>query len=184
MSNAQRKAHSAKRTRARKPLIFIYWVFTLCAMPYALCEVCYAKSISSTELINNAKKYDIKIVSYEGEAIGDVMVRGTYAWINVNDGSNAIGIWIPLALAKNITYTGSYKYKGDWITVDGIFYRSCPEHGGDLDIHARTIKILKKGLKQEETVSSFKVKMATILFVVCLVVVTFYFVKIRYKRKI
>ena len=43
------------------------------------------------------------------------MVRGEYAWINVNDEKNAIGIWIKKELIKDILYTGSYKAKGDLV---------------------------------------------------------------------
>ena len=104
------------------------------------CVCCFAQPISSTELINNAKQYDGKIVTYEGEVIGDIMKRGDYAWVNINDGSNAIGIWMSDSLVKTITYTGSYKSKGDVIEITGVFNRACPEHGGDLDIHAQTIR--------------------------------------------
>lgn len=108
-------------------------------------SVAYAQPISSTELISNAKQYDAKLVTYEGEVIGDVMVRGDYAWINVNDGKNAIGIWIPKSLTKDILYTGSFKSKGDWIEITGVFQRACPEHGGDLDIHAQTMRKISAG---------------------------------------
>ena len=75
-----------------------------------LCStVCFAQPVSSTELINSAKQYDGKTVVYTGEVIGDIMIRGDYAWINLWDGKNAIGIWVRKDLVKDITYTGSYK---------------------------------------------------------------------------
>jgi hypothetical protein len=74
---------------------------------------CYAQQISSTELINNAGEYDGKSVVYVGEAVGDVMVRGDFVWVNVNDGKNAIGVWMSKELAKEIRFTGSYHSKGD-----------------------------------------------------------------------
>ena len=105
-----------------------------------LCSaVCFAQPVSSTELINNALQYDGKTVVYAGEIIGDIMVRGNYAWINVNDGENAIGIWIGKDLIKDIVYTGSYKFKGDVVEVSGIFHRACLQHGGDLDLHAQSL---------------------------------------------
>jgi len=105
----------------------------------------FAQPISSAELINNAKLYDAKAVAYEGEIIGDIMVRGNYAWINLNDGSGAIGIWANQSLTKDLVYTGSYKSRGDWLEITGIFHRACPEHGGDLDIHAQGIRKVKSG---------------------------------------
>ena len=86
---------------------------------------CYAQILSSNELINNAAKYDGKIVIYQGEVIGDIMVRGQYSWINVYDSSSAIGVWIKTSLVKNIKYTGSYKFKGDIVGITGIFRRAC-----------------------------------------------------------
>jgi len=108
---------------------------------------CYAQSISSAELINNAKDYNGNTVVYKGEVIGDIMLRGEYAWINVNDGKNAIGIWIKKELIKNILYTGSYEAKGDLVEIAGKFNRSCVEHGGDLDIHAQSITKINSGSK-------------------------------------
>ena len=124
----------------------IFFTFTFLLLPL----ICYAQSIPSTDLINNAKEYDGKIVVYEGEVIGDVMVRGEYAWINVNDNKNAIGIWIVKDLTKGILYTGSYKTKGDWLEITGIFHRACPEHGGDLDIHAQSLRKIKSGIPTAE----------------------------------
>jgi hypothetical protein len=125
--------------------------------------LCYAQPISSTELINNAKIYDGKTVVYTGEVIGDVMRRGDYAWINVNDGQNAIGIWINRSLAKEINYTGSYKTKGDEIEITGIFQRACPEHGGDLDIHAQALRKINSGRAVQEELNFGKINFVIIL---------------------
>ena len=116
-----------------------------------LCSaVCFAQSVSSTELINSAKQYDGKTVVYTGEVIGDIMIRGDYAWINLWDGKNAIGIWVGKGLVKDIAYTGSYKFKGDVVEVGGVFHRACLQHGGDLDIHAQSlIKIIAGRPTQE-----------------------------------
>jgi len=76
------------------------------------CFQCYAQTISSSELIKEAKQYDGKNVVYRGEVVGDIMIRGEFAWLNINDGSNAIGIWINKGQVKDIFYTGSYQNKG------------------------------------------------------------------------
>ena len=130
----------------------------------------YAQPISSAELINNAKFYDGKAVVYEGEVIGDVMVRGDYAWVNVNDGKNAMGIWVDASLAKGIAYKGSYKAKGDWLEITGVLYRACPQHGGDLDIHALAIRKVSPGRDMSERLAPDKKNFAIILFaVLCLI---------------
>jgi hypothetical protein len=135
-----------------------------------LATLCFAQPVSSTELINNAKLYDGKVVTYEGEVIGEIMVRGEYAWVNVNDGQNAIGIWIEKSLIKDIIYTGSYKSKGDGVEITGIFHRACPEHGGDLDIHAQAIRKIRPGKPIPERINLNKRNFVFVLLgVLCIV---------------
>ncbi len=131
-----------------------------------LVTACYAQTISSTELINNAKDHNGTIVAYKGEIIGDIMLRGGYAWINVNDEKNAIGIWIKKGLIQNILYTGSYKAKGDLVEITGVFNRSCIEHGGDLDIHAKSIKIISSGNQVSHAIDATKIIFASALFII------------------
>ncbi len=125
-------------------------IFSLFSVLCSLFSVCYAQSISSAELINNAKQYDGKTVVYGGEVIGEVMARGKYAWINVNDAKFAIGVWIPEDLTRDILFAGSYRFKGDEVEITGIFHRSCLEHGGDLDIHAQAIRKINPGRNLQE----------------------------------
>ncbi len=105
----------------------------------------FAKELNSSELIKNAKEHDGKLITYSGEAIGDVMMRGEFAWVNINDGENALGVWMSSSMAKEIKFTGSYKTFGDKLRITGIFNRACPMHGGDLDIHAQSLHSLAEG---------------------------------------
>ncbi len=149
----------------------IHSFFLLLFSVYCLLfTVCYAQPVSSTELINNAKQYDGKIVIYEGEVIGDIMKRGDFAWVNVNDGQSAIGIWINTSLVKDIVYTGSYKSVGDGVEVTGIFHRACPEHGGDLDIHAEVLRKTALGRSVQEKLNPGKRNLVIVLLgVLCLI---------------
>jgi hypothetical protein len=132
----------------------------------------FAQPISSSELINHAAQYDGKVVVYEGELVGDVMVRGNFSWLNINDGVNAIGIWANNSLIKDIKYTGSFKSRGDWVEVSGVFHRSCSEHGGDLDIHAQALRKISAGKFLPEHLNTGKVKLALIFMgVLCLVLI-------------
>lgn len=126
----------------------------------------YAKNVTSNDLINDAKKFDGKQVTFTGEVIGDIMKRGEYSWINVSDGSNAIGIFVPYQETRKIYYTGSYKYKGDIITVTGTFYRACAQHGGDMDIHSDALQIIKRGYKVQMIANSSKIYTAAGLLLV------------------
>jgi len=75
----------------------------------ACMRLCHAQQ--ALELIENAAAFDGRSVSIEGEVIGDVMVRKDGAWLNVNDGTNAIGVWAAGDLAKDVTITGGYAAK-------------------------------------------------------------------------
>ena len=128
----------------------------------------YAQPISSTELINDAKQYDGKVVTYEGEVIGDIMKRGGYTWLNISDGRNAVGIWIDSSSTKDIAYAGTYKSKGDKVKITGIFHRACIEHGGDLDIHAQTIHKISSGEQISYDLNLKKLKIIGMLLVIVL----------------
>jgi hypothetical protein len=120
-----------------------------------------AERVNSGELIENWERYDGKEVIFEGEAVGDVMVRGDYAWVTVNDdvyslealheagelkgGNSGIGIWLPAGEARKIKFLGRYGTVGDRVEVRGVFHADCSEHGGDFDIHASTLRVMKPG---------------------------------------
>lgn len=117
-------------------LILLFAVFPVAAR---------AGSVSSVELIENSKEFDGKKIVYQGEVVGDLMLRGEHAWMNVNDGENALGIWCSADSARKIKHKGSYSFFGDTVVIEGIFHRACSEHGGDMDIHATKIDVTKAG---------------------------------------
>ena len=114
------------------------------------------------DLIENMKKYDGKTVTIGGEAIGDLMVRGTHAWFTVDDdpysnksiegGGALVGmsnvsmsVWADKIDTENIKILGGYKNKGAMVRVTGVFHRACQEHGGDTDIHAFSVEVIGPG---------------------------------------
>ncbi len=138
-----------------KSYIFIAMAFV--ALIFSV-SICYAHPLTSLDLINNAKQYDNKTVSYQGEAIGEVMVRGDHAWLHVNDGIIAVGIWAPKIMTDDIRYIGDYQHKGDVVEVAGTLHRACSEHGGDFDIHASEIKKITSGCSISQPVSKKKIR--------------------------
>ena len=126
-------------------------------------------SVTSDDLINDAKDYDKKEVVYSGEVIGDIMKRGENTWINISDGANAIGIWITMDMANEIKYTGKYNFTGDTVKVTGIFNRACSEHGGDLYIHASNIEVIKQGHSDLKKINYNFIVISVILLVVALI---------------
>ena len=139
-------------------LIFLFIIFSATEQ-----KTVFAQSLSSSELINHARDYDSKLIAYSGEVIGDVMVRGKFAWVNINDGQNALGAWMSAVLANEIKFTGSYKSRGDRLEIIGIFHRSCPEHGGDLDIHVNSVLKITEGRKIKENINFDKMSFGFIL---------------------
>lgn len=134
------------------------------------------------DLIEHAKELDGKEVTVQGEAIGECMDRGDYSWININDGTNAIGIWLSKSDADTVLHYGNYKYIGDTVKVTGIFYRSCKEHGGEADLHSNLIKIVKSGYKVKEQVSATKIITAIILILATILIIVFRGKRIKAKN--
>ena len=120
-------------------------------------------AVSSTLLVEDAKRLDGASIAFEGEAIGEAMPRRDGAWINVSDGMNAIGVWLPASELAKVERFGSYRWKGDRLRVVGAFNRACPEHGGDLDIHARSVEVLVRGSPIEHRVPRERVAAAALL---------------------
>ncbi len=129
----------------------------------------FSQAISSTKLINYAQQLDGRQVIYQGEVIGEIMQRGTHCWININDSQNALGIWIDKNLLTDIAYLGNYKARGDWVEIRGTFNRSCPEHGGDLDIHALSLRKIEAGRLVEESFEPAKLRLAVFTGIALLV---------------
>ncbi len=158
-------------------------IYTLAILLFFCCiSYASAQNISSTELIEKAAYYNNKPVEYQGEVVGDVMVRGDSCWVNLNDGVNAIGMWVDTDLIKDvIKYKGDYNHKGDTILVAGIFHRACPQHGGDLDIHLISAAKTKDGFSIEHPLNPTKIKNALGLFFIAMCLSILY--NIRRKRK-
>ncbi|MFH1046440.1 MAG: DNA-binding protein [Candidatus Omnitrophota bacterium] len=156
-------------------------LFCLLTVVCGLSTLCFAQSISSTELINNAKQHDGQTVRYAGEVIGEIMARQGHAWINVNDGKNALGIWVDKTLLKDIKYSGGYQTQGDWVEVQGVFHRACREHGGDLDIHADSVMLVRPGAALAHPLEKAKVKAGIVLLGIIILFAIVYAVLRRIK---
>jgi len=103
--------------------------------------------VSVAQLIASTKEYDGKALTIQGEVIGDLMKRGDHAWVNILGDGVAIGVWMTEKEASLIHEVGRYGSAGDVLQVSGIFHRACPDHGGETDIHATTVQVLRRGSK-------------------------------------
>lgn len=119
------------------------------------------QTISSSTLVEKANSWDGRTVSFMGEAIGEAMRRGAMCWVHLNDDAymwknieegtklggynSGQAIWVPADLASKISFFGDYLYDGDVVKVSGVFHAACREHGGDMDIHAEVLEIVRVG---------------------------------------
>jgi len=134
---------------------------------------------NSTALVEHPKGYDGLTVTFTGEAIGEVMARGTYAWIHLNDDAyelknveegaklggynSGMAVYVPTELTKQIDTYGDYKHEGSIVQITGTFNAACKEHGGDMDIHATSVRVLRPGHVVVDVVQPWKVWLALAL---------------------
>lgn len=130
----------------------------------------------SAFLVEEAGRFDGTVVEFEGEAIGEAMVRGEMAWIHLNDDAYRLrnieegqplggyntgqAVWLPADLADRIGVFGDYHAQGDVVRVVGRFNAACPEHGGDMDIHAEELVVLRAGHPVVDPVRNWKLALA------------------------
>ncbi len=130
--------------------------------------------VKINDLIEQSVSFDNTEVTVQGEAIGEALERGEYTWININDTTNAIGIWVKSSDIDQIQFYGDYKHKGDTVKITGEFHRSCPEHGGDIDIHCTNIDIVEPGSVIKEPLSQNKVIIAVSVILITAVISAVY----------
>jgi hypothetical protein len=133
----------------------------------ALALLCAGRSsgqVASSQLIERSREHDGKLVEYRGELIGEPLRRADHLWINVSDGGSAIGIWVRRSVMPAVRYFGSYSARGDTVLVRGLFHKSCPEHGGDMDIHAEAIAVVAPGEPKQHRVKAASLIWALGLF--------------------
>ncbi len=118
--------------------------------------------LSINDLIESSVELDNRAVTVQGEVIGEPLERGDYAWVNISDTTNAIGIWVKRSDAEQIAFYGDYEHKGDTVRITGVFHKACAEHGGDVDIHCAVFKITETGHDVKYGLSGTKIT-ATVL---------------------
>ena len=115
------------------------------------------------ELIEASAANDGKRVLIEGELIGDFMRRGDYGWLSLSSGGMAIAVWLRKGEEPPNMMLGRYGIAGDMVQVKGVMHRTCTEHGGDLDIHAESIALIKKGERIAHPVNASRLTVAILL---------------------
>lgn len=152
---------SFRRIGAAAAILVLAAALSGCAQAGAGDPVPSPNEIGSARLVEHMKEYDGLTVTFTGEAVGEAMVRGDHAWIHLNDdayyeknieegaplgGQNSgMPVWVSADLAGKIQIFGDYKHQGDIARVTGVFHDACAEHGGDTDIHAESLEVVRPG---------------------------------------
>jgi hypothetical protein len=139
----------------------------------------FAETRNVKDVIKNSAQLDGKNLTLEGEAIGHLMKKGEFAWVNINDQTECIGVWASYAELAKIRHLGKYAVTGDWVRVYGVFNNHCPAHGGDTDIHAASLVVLTKGSARN---FAYDQKKANILIFLIGVLICLYIIKILKRR--
>ncbi len=138
--------------------------------------------VNSSKLVEEANKWNRHKVIFTGEAVGEHMVRGEKCWIHLNDDAymwknveegaklggynSGQAIWVDADLARKITYYGNYLHEGDIVKIIGTFNSVCREHGGDMDIHADTLEIIRTGHPIAHVLNTKRALLAGVLLIV------------------
>ena len=168
------------RNRFIPSLLVLVAMMAFVAAPAFGAEVHIPKNDpSSTQLVEKPTTFNGTTVTFTGEAIGEVMVRGDYAWIHLNDDAyeeknveegaklggynSGMAVWIPAALTKQVDSYGDYKHEGSIVQITGTFNAACKEHGGDMDIHATALRVIRPGHDVVDAIALWKVLLAIAL---------------------
>jgi len=139
-----------------------------------------ASAESGKALIENSSGFDGKTVTFRGEVVG-VMMRGNFAWINVLDNEVAIGVWCRAEDARKVSVIGDYRHYGDNVEVIGTFHMACPEHGGDLDIHADNFTVAAG--RERDRPPSLLITAFSVILVAAAIFVVFSLRRIRKEKE-
>lgn len=152
--------------------VFKIALLALILVTFGYADNCFAEEITNyNDLIENGNALDGSQVAIIGEAIGEPMKRSEYTWVNISDGSNAMGIWLKSSDAQQISFYGDNKAKGDTVKISGEFHRACSEHGGDMDIHSLSIEISEKGYSVDEKINLNRMKLGLVMTLVTVALV-------------
>ena len=149
-------------------LSFGFWILiaTFVFVPTLCANDAHAEAyrvVTAELLLSKPKLLNQQMVVFKGEAIGDIMPRGDYAWVNVQDDTGVMGIWATREQAGAIQYLGDYLHTGDIIKVKGQFWRADPKLQGEMCIRAHSIEILQTGKRVQHAVSPAKTRLALVL---------------------
>lgn len=137
--------------------------------------------VSSTEVLQCPRRFDGRLVTFVGEAVGDVLRRDGGAWVQLNDdayglekgplpghrefaGTNSgLAVWLPDDLVDLVQRPGRRGVRGDVLQVEGFLRRVDPDDGGGLTIRATDGVLLSPARELDQPVHRSQMVVAGVL---------------------
>lgn len=139
----------------------------------------YAGSISLNleRLLNHPDKFDNSLVKVEGEVIGEPLKARKGVWINISFKKYNLGVFLPSGkYLDKITHWGKYGVRGDYLLIQGVFHKNCPQHY-ETDIHLKSLSVIKTGIIKKTLPSKLKIRYTILLLIISLTFILIYFLK-------
>lgn len=141
------------------------------------------RRVNLEDLLKQRNSLTSQRIVVQGEVIGDIIKSAGAWWVNIKDGEYAIGLFSPdKKKFYSIKNRGEYNHLGDIVEVEGVFYNYCPQHQTQ-DIHVLSLAVIKPGHAIKEVVGERKVFFTALLMIICLTLILFYLIKIRYAER-
>ena len=130
---------------------------TLASAPARGLAIRPATETDGAELASSRSGLDGQAVRFGGEVISEKLAGGDgHVWINVLSDGTAIGVWAPEAMTAEIRVFGRFSHTGDTVVVTGVLNEGCDLHGGDLDVHATGIELVRRGERRDTPIEWWK----------------------------
>ena len=135
--------------------------------------------VSTNRALNDSE------VSFTGEAVGGVVNAGEgYKWANISGTSNAvISVYLSDDFAKLIQNVGDYHTTGTTLKITGTYHIACPEHEGELDVHASAAEVTDNGGPVTHMVVPGRLEAALALCAVAALFLMLYLLARRYFQR-
>lgn len=109
------------------------------------------------EIISMTSGLDGATIAFDGEVVSEALAGGDgHVWVNVLSGGTAIGVWMPTEMTGELEVRGDWGHTGDMVRVVGTLNEGCDQHGGDLDVHAASVELVKRGIERDNPYDLWK----------------------------
>lgn len=127
-------------------------------------------------LISVNRALDGSDVRFTGEVVGDVVNSDPgYKWVNImGTANNVIGVRMTDEQASLIQNRGSYQATGTVLQITGTYHIACPEHQGELDVHASSVVVKDNGGPTVHLISVQRLLVAVTLCVLAALLITIF----------